>query len=96
MKKKHLEINDYEEKIDIFYKKSLKRINNFKNKIPIEDSEKFIDISNLFKDENDRTFFDLVHYVEKGNNLIAKEILKHLNNHYKLDLIDNVKLKNCQ
>ena len=95
-KKKHLEIKDYEEKIDIFYKKSLKKINNFKNKIPIEDSEKFIDISNLFKDENDRAFLDLVHYVEKGNNLIAKEILKHLNNHYKLDLIDNVKLKNCQ
>ena len=61
----------------------------------ISEAEKFVDISNLFDDENDTVFYDNVHYVEKGNNLIAKEILKKLNDHYKLDLNNNVEIKNC-
>ncbi len=63
--------------------------------MPIKDAEKFIDLSNLFDGVNNRTFLDNVHYVENGNNLIAKEILKHLNNHYKLDLNNNIEIKKC-
>ena len=91
----HLELTEYEKKISIFYKKSFERINDFKKKIPTSEAEKFVDISNLFDDEKDTVFYDMVHYVEKGNNLIAKEILKKLNNHYKLDLNNNVEIKNC-
>ena len=91
----HLELTEYEKEISIFYKKSFERINDFKKKIPTSEAEKFVDISNLFDDEKDTVFYDMVHYVEKGNNLIAKEILKKLNNHYKLDLNNNVEIKNC-